>query len=118
MDGQFWNRYTETLPREKLDARLSGEAVGDGRLLGSRQALEHGLIDQVGYFEEAAAAARDLSGEEEVRVVRYEARVSLYSLLMSNVGEDGGARHVEIRVPGLSHVLKPGIPYYAYPGWF
>ena len=20
MDGQFWNRYTETLPREKLDA--------------------------------------------------------------------------------------------------
>ena len=45
--------------------------LADGRVYTGLQALEHKLVDSVGYFDDALAAARRLAGLKEARVVAY-----------------------------------------------
>lgn len=57
-------------------------AVADGRILSGRQALEAGLVDELGYIEDAIAKAAELGGiEGEPRVVEYEISQGFGSLL-------------------------------------
>ena len=62
--------------------------IGDGRVYTTRQALELGLVDRLGYMDDAVAAARELAGIEEARVVTYAAgdeyRSNIYSGLPGN----------------------------------
>ncbi|MCS7088816.1 MAG: signal peptide peptidase SppA [Thermoflexales bacterium] len=65
--------------------RLSVERVktlADGRPYTGKQALEAGLVDQLGYFEDAVDKAAELGGiTGEPRVVEYRKRTPLSSLL-------------------------------------
>jgi len=52
------------LPEEKV------RAIADGRILTGEEALEHGLVDELGNFHDAVRAAADLAGiEGEPRLV-------------------------------------------------
>ncbi|MDR4508267.1 MAG: signal peptide peptidase SppA [Candidatus Brocadiaceae bacterium] len=51
--------------------------IADGRIYTGKQALENGLIDQLGYLEDAIAAAKKLAGITEATVVRYEKHYGL-----------------------------------------
>jgi protease-4 len=56
--------------------------LADGSVYTGRQALELGLIDALGYEEDAIAQAAELGGiEGEPRVIRYTRQPSLYELL-------------------------------------
>ena len=66
--------------------RLSSEkisALADGRIFTARQALEHGLIDKIGYLEDAIEEAKKVGGLEKARVVSYhrpnQYRKTIYS---------------------------------------
>ena len=48
------------------------EKLADGRIFSASQALEKKLIDQIGYFEDAEAAAKKLADLSRYRVIRYE----------------------------------------------
>lgn len=69
---EFHGRFFQVV----LEGRgLSEEAlrpVADGRILTSEKALERGLVDQIGYWEDAVKRLRELLHEEAVRIVRYE----------------------------------------------
>lgn len=47
-------------------------ALADGRVFSASDALENGLVDAIGYREEALAQLRRLAGDKDVRVVRYQ----------------------------------------------
>jgi protease-4 len=53
------------VPAEKL------RAIADGRVYTAPQALKLGLIDAVGYFEDAFAKARDLASLKSAKLVAY-----------------------------------------------
>jgi protease-4 len=57
--------------------------ITDGRIFTASQALRLGLVDQVGYLDDAIAAAKRAAGLEQARVVTYhrpdEYRDNLYS---------------------------------------
>jgi protease-4 len=57
--------------------------LADGRVYTSRQALENGLIDALGYEEDAIGAATQLAGKAQVEVVRYERMHSLLEMLFA-----------------------------------
>ena len=65
------------IPMERL------RELADGRVYTARQALSSGLIDGMGYMEDAVAEARRLAGLKEARVVTYseadEYRKNIYS---------------------------------------
>lgn len=60
------------------------ETYADGRIMSARQALKVGLIDEVGYFDNAKAKAEQLAGIEDAAVVEYGRDMSLGALLGLN----------------------------------
>src|SRR5437899_8773544 len=71
IDG-FYSRFLEvvtkgrkTLPAERL------KVIADGRILTGPQAMQFGLVDQIGYLDDGIAAAKQLAGLTDARVVMY-----------------------------------------------
>lgn len=56
--------------RDNLDEGQIRE-LADGRIYSGRQALEHGLVDELGYFNEALESLRQAEGLEDAQVFQY-----------------------------------------------
>lgn len=69
---------------DTIDEALYAE-VFDGRVFGAARALEIGLIDEIGYMEDAVRVSKLLSGIEEATIVTY-ARTGAYK---SNIYSGG-----------------------------
>lgn len=54
--------------------------IADGRIYTGQQALENGLVDQLGYLEDAIALTKKLAGLTEATIVRYEEHYGLADL--------------------------------------
>lgn len=65
------------LPMDKV------REIADGRVFVSARAMEHGLLDEIGYWEDAVAAAAMLLHVDDVRVYRYEKGFSISELIRS-----------------------------------
>jgi len=72
MINGFQSRFLEvvtkgrkTLPAEQL------KLIADGRVLTGPQAVQLGLVDQIGYLEDGIVAAKKLAGLADARVVTY-----------------------------------------------
>ena len=70
--------------------------IADGRVLTGPQALQLGLVDQVGYLDDGIATAKKLAGVTDARVIMYarpEAyRNNIYSLANGSGGLEALAR--------------------------
>jgi protease IV len=87
----------------------SGEVTGvaDGRPLSGAQAQEAGLVDELGDFDAAVEAARELADIDEATVVEYAPDVSLADLLRPQFpGFDSPVEEIERRVGVTGPVLK------------
>jgi protease-4 len=88
MYGRFVRLVSESrkIPEDRV------RAFADGRIYTAEQARTLGLVDQVGYLDEAVAAARRAAGLAEARVVMYhrprEYRSNLYSASPPAPGAD------------------------------
>ncbi|MBW2464567.1 MAG: signal peptide peptidase SppA [Deltaproteobacteria bacterium] len=83
-----------------LDSPEAVDAVARGRVWTGRQALEHGLVDELGGFEVALNAARELSGLEagaSVRLRSYPRAPSLTEMFF-------GGERAQVR-QALAHSL-------------
>lgn len=81
--NSLYNTFVDRIVQER---KLSEEAVrklGDGRIYTAQEAKALGLVDEIGYAEDAVAMAKRLAGLEEAKVVAYhrpkEYRSSLYT---------------------------------------
>jgi len=54
--------------------------IADGRIYTGKQALEKGLIDQLGYLEDAIGLSKKLAGLTEATIIRYEKHYGLADL--------------------------------------
>ena len=84
--------------------------IADGRIYTGRQALDLGLVDELGNLDAAIAGAREIAGLEEALVVRYYAAGSLRNLLLANMEQ--------LQRPsdplGLRTILEPQTPRLEY----
>jgi protease-4 len=78
MHGTF-----KSVVREGRGAKLKEgwETYADGRVMTASKALEIGLIDQIGYFQDAVDVAAGLSGVSDPAVVEYGREMGLGALL-------------------------------------
>jgi protease-4 len=99
--------------RSGLDAERI-DALADGRIFGAAQAERLGLVDGIGYLDDAVAEAEGLAGLTESRVVTYhrprEWKQNLYNgpLVPERV-------ELELTSP-LSELPRPGFLYLWAPG--
>ncbi len=107
---QSYGRFVGIVARaRKLDEAVLRTGVADGRILSGTDAKEAGLVDQLGYVEDAYTKAMELAGASNLRVVQYKRTVS-FSDLFSLFGE---ARTPEIKIDLLpvTTKLQPGRAY-------
>ena len=77
----MYERFVQVVAEgRKMDIEKA-RRLSDGRVYTSRQALENGLIDSIGYRQDAIEVARQLAKVEEFRVVRYAQMPGLKELL-------------------------------------
>jgi protease IV len=79
------------------------QAIADGRIFTSDAALEHRLIDQVGYWEDAVAKTAELLGQPAIKIIRYESKPTFFELL------------AQVRTPlNFSGLAGAGVPRLMY----
>ncbi len=112
IDG-FQSRFLEvvtksrsTLPADRL------KLVADGRVLTGPQAVQLGLADQVGYLDDAIAAAKQIAGIADARVVVY-ARPGTYknNIYSEFQGQGSLEALAHLDVMGL---VRGGSPQFLY----
>jgi protease-4 len=109
-------RFREVLldGRASLDAARV-DALDDGRIFTARQALDLGLIDAIGYLEDAVALAEQRAGISESRLVVYH-RPSVYRANIYGRGPLPAVQVVDVDLlPAGAWRLEPGF-YYLWPG--
>jgi protease-4 len=96
---------------------LEAEEVGvlaDGRIYTARQALETGLIDEIGFLEESVAATEMRAGIDRSRVVTYHRPNEYQNNLYSRSGLPP-VQVVDVDLVDLAHWLVPAGFYYVWP---
>ncbi len=88
----------------------------DGRILSGSEALDLGLIDQLGYPEDAYAKARELAGKPGAPVIRYRQPLRLSEFLFSS---EARGTELQQQLKGLLPeewlLVRPGNMYYLLP---
>ncbi|MEN6561235.1 MAG: signal peptide peptidase SppA [Acidobacteriota bacterium] len=88
--------------------------IADGRVYTAAQALRLGLVDGLGYFEDAFGKARDLAGIERARLVSYtyfpKTKTNIYA------GRPGEGWPVDLKaLESIAGALKTGFYYLWLP---
>lgn len=98
-----------------LDAEELRDSVADGRILSGKRALDAGLIDSTGYFDDATSLARELAGIEKASVVELQAPVNLGRLFRIFGSSMQSKNQIELRLGPESLQLESGKLYYLSP---
>ncbi len=110
LHGQFVKLVAERrrLPRE------TAAQLADGRIYTAEQALQHKLIDAIGYMPDALARARSAAGVEEARVVVYKRPRQYRATYYAKAEAEGSA--VEMALAPLATLGASG-PRFLYLWW-
>jgi protease-4 len=81
--GPAYERFVKLVSEGRKDSLTPEQAriLADGSIYNADEALEKGLIDDIGYFDDAIAATEELAGISEARVVEYKRPLSWLSAL-------------------------------------
>jgi protease-4 len=81
--------------------------LADGRIYSGEQALEAGLVDELGYLDDAIDQAAELAGIQNPTVVTYvQTGLSLFNTLMANL------QRTEVGIESILHLdTHPKVMY-------
>ena len=92
------------------------DGIADGRIFSGKQAKEEGLIDEVGYFEDAIDAAKELAKLKEAKVVHYAKPFSLRQLL--HIFGKSQTPKIQLEISPNALKLQAGKLYFLPPYMF
>ncbi len=113
---QSYDRFLGIVSRaRRIDADTLRNGAADGRILSGTDAFAEGLLDQVGYIEEAFEKARELGSAPDATVVRYERTYDINRIF--RLFGESSARGARIEVDLLKEQvrLEPGRVYLLPP---
>ncbi|MCF6157536.1 MAG: signal peptide peptidase SppA [wastewater metagenome] len=93
------------LEREKI------VSLADGRIYIAEQALENGLVDMIGYLDDAIILAKKEAGIKEARVVIYHRPGVYKSTIHSRLANPGAVNFINI---DLKSFVRTGTPSFMY----
>lgn len=119
--GEFVKVVAEGRKKAGLTEELiRNSEIGDGRIFSGQQALELGLVDALGYFEDAESKAVELAQLQGLshKVVTFQKSFSFLDVLSEFKGGDA---KLKVELPMASKIaglLERGHFYYLPDGWF
>lgn len=84
----------------------SVEELAQGRVWIGSQAVDNGLVDELGGYREAIAQVKKAAGLEEdspVRIVSYPSQQSMFESLLSRGGQSAGSQLLQVPILGRLH---------------
>lgn len=112
---ESYSRFVGLVSKEReIDETKLRESIADGRIMSGKQALESGLIDQTGYFEDAIKKATELGGidaDSEIFTMKAPMNFGRFLKLLGQTPET----KVKFELSGEGVKLKPGVLYYLTP---
>jgi protease IV len=114
-DGMF-ARFCQVIEENRPGLRLSEKPqLTDGRIFTAQQALDNGLVDQIGYLNDAVDWIKKTSGTAEARVVRYSRGgkyvPSIYAAAQAPGKAGGDINLFKFDVQGLPFGSGPAFMY-------
>lgn len=98
---------------ESIDAKL--DRIANGKVYMATQALQLGLIDEIGYLDDALAHAKKQIGQAEPRIIRYDQPRGLLSALnaQSLLGAPAAQGNVNIQIDHnlIEEITRPRLMY-------
>ena len=88
-------------------------SLADGRIYTSKQALEYGLIDHIGYLDEAILLSKKVSGLTKARVVTYHRPGTYRNNIYSQLGSSGFSAFNLLNID-LKSFVHSGTPSFMY----
>ena len=85
--------------------------LSDGRIYTGVQALENGLVDQLGYIEDAITLAKDITGLNEAKVIKYKRAFNLAEIFEGSMGNLLGDRTIKFSLQASAGYDFPGFMY-------
>jgi protease IV len=94
---------------------IKNSNIGDGRIFSGTQALKLGLIDQLGYFDDAVNKTAELAHlkKNDFQLIAYQRQLSLSDIFQKFVTK---ANTVTVEIPAIKqfNILDSGKLYYLY----
>lgn len=106
-------RFLQLLTESRSLSPEARQAVATGRIFDAGEAREIGLIDRIGYMEDAVSRIRELAGVAEARVILYRRE----GAFAGNIYAEGPPLPVELGAleRGMEELLSPGFRYQYLP---
>jgi protease-4 len=112
--NQMYDRFLSVVAAGRKNlSRDKIRAVADGRIYTAQQALDLGLVDQIGYLDDAVALARQEAGVGEARVVTYYRPGAYKNNIYSKVA-GGEGNTVNLVNFDLRSLVPAGVPQFMY----
>ncbi len=91
--------------------------LADGRIYTGKQALDNGLIDQLGYIDDAIILAKEISGIQDAKIIKYKKMFNLAEIFASSIDNMFGERTIKIGIH--TSVTNDDFPRFMYlwPGY-
>jgi protease-4 len=96
-EANHWANFNQWLADVAARRGMSfeeAESLAHGRVWSGRQAVENGLVDELGGLDRAVEVAKELAGisaDEAVTLVHYPQRRSLFEMLLEQDGDVASA---------------------------
>ncbi|MEE9199816.1 MAG: signal peptide peptidase SppA [Candidatus Brocadiales bacterium] len=110
---QMYERFVSVIATGRNMPVEEVKKLADGRIYTAQQALEGGLIDQLGYLSDAIETTKEMAGLDEALVVRYKRKWSLGDLfsIVQKITLPGVRQFFqwpEMETPRLMYLWLPG----------
>lgn len=79
--NRSYSRFKEVVSTARKMELSQVNTVADGKIYVGEQALKAGLVDKIGYLDDAVDAIKELTGHDKLNVVKYKKRVPFTSFM-------------------------------------
>ena len=93
MLNEMYDRFVQIVADGRKMDVLKVRELADGRIYTGSQAKANGLVDELGYFDQAVDAAMKLAGVSDANVVEYQKPFTLQDLLRARAAAVRRKRH-------------------------
>jgi len=85
--------------------------LADGRIYTGKQALDNGLVDQLGYIDDAITLAKDMTGLKEAKIIKYKRMFNLAEIFTGSMDNLFGNRTINFSICASTDNDSPGFMY-------
>ncbi len=112
--NQMYDRFLSVVAAGRKNLTMDKiRTAADGRIYTAQQALELGLVDKIGYLDDAISMARQEAGVSEARVVTYHRPGTYKSNIYSRLAGSESAQVNLVNID-LRSLVQPGVPQFMY----